>query len=152
NPARVIDIHRLPLDRIEELPDGRLKIGALVRNSELAWHEKVKSGYPLLSAAILSGASPQIRNMATTAGNILQRTRCPYFRDTASACNKREPGSGCAALEGYHRMHAILGVSDACIATHPSDLCVALAAIGADVTVRGPQGDRTIPFADFHLL
>ncbi len=151
-PARVVDINRLPLADVARTPNGGLKIGALVRNSDLAWHDEVKRNYPVLSAAILAGASPQLRNMATTAGNLMQRTRCPYFRDIASACNKREPGSGCAALDGYNRSHAVLGGSDACIATHPSDMCVALAALDAEILARGPDGERTIRFADFHLL
>src|SRR5688572_10731410 len=151
-PERLIDLNRVPLTKIERDSNGRWEIGALVRNSDLAWHAGLQREYPLLSAALLSGASAQIRNMATTAGNILQRTRCPYFRDNVSPCNKRDPGSGCAALEGYNRMHAILGGSDACIATHPSDLCVALAAIGADVIMRGPAGERSVAFRDFHLL
>jgi xanthine dehydrogenase YagS FAD-binding subunit len=151
-PARLIDVNRLPLSKIERLPGGGLKIGALVRNSDLAWHEDVKKNYPLLSAAILAGASPQVRNMATTAGNLMQRTRCPYFRDNLSPCNKREPGSGCAAIDGYNRMHAILGGSADCIATHPSDMCVALAVLEPEITVSGEAGERTIRFADFHLL
>jgi xanthine dehydrogenase YagS FAD-binding subunit len=151
-PEGVVDINHLPLTRVEPLPDGRLKIGALVRNSDLAWDDTVKRDYPALSAALLAGASPQIRNMATTAGNLMQRTRCPYFRDNVSACNKRDPGSGCAALQGYDRMHAILGGSEACIATHPSDMCVALAALDAEIVVHAHDGERTIRFADFHLL
>lgn len=151
-PQHMVDINRLPLHDIEVLADGRLRIGALVRNSDLAWNEMVRDRYPVLSAALLSGASPQLRNMATTAGNIMQRTRCPYFRDNISPCNKREPGSGCAALEGYNRSHAILGVSDACIATHPSDMCVALAALGATLTLRGPEGEREVDFLEFHRL
>lgn len=151
-PQRVIDINRLPLDRIEALSDGGLRIGAMVRNSDLAWHDAVRQRYPVLSAALLSGASPQLRNMATTAGNLMQRTRCPYFRDAISPCNKREPGSGCAAIDGYNRSHAILGVSDACIATHPSDMCVALAALDAVVVLQGPQGERRVPLLEFHLL
>lgn len=151
-PARVIDIIQLPLAAIEPRPDGSVTIGALVRNSDLAWHPFIRRHFPLLSDAILSGASAQIRNMATTAGNLLQRTRCPYFRDAFSPCNKREPGSGCAARAGYHRMHAILGTTEACIATHPSDLCVALAVLDAIVLVRTPGGSREIAFTDFHLL
>jgi xanthine dehydrogenase YagS FAD-binding subunit len=151
-PERVVDINRLSLAQIEELPGGRLKIGALVRNSDLAWHAAVQARYPVLSAAILSGATGQLRNMATTGGNLMQRTRCSYFRDNISACNKREPGSGCAALEGINRGHAILGTSEACIATHPSDMCVALAVLDAEIAVQGPSGERTIPFREFHLL
>lgn len=151
-PDTVVDINRLPLSTIERTPGGGLKIGALVRNSDLAWHDDVKRDYPVLSQAILAGASAQIRNMATTAGNLMQRTRCPYFRDNLSPCNKREPGSGCAAMEGYNRTHAILGGSGSCIATHPSDMCVALAALDADVVVQGPDGQRTIACHDFHLL
>src|SRR5881392_1824409 len=123
-PARVLDINRLPLDKIEATPDGGLKIGATVRNSDLAHHATVRRDYAVLSQAILAGASTQLRNMATTAGNLLQRTRCSYFRDTTLPCNKRAPGSGCGAIEGYNRMHAVLGASDHCIATHPSDMCV----------------------------
>jgi xanthine dehydrogenase YagS FAD-binding subunit len=151
-PARVIDINRLPLAQIETLPDGSLRVGATARNSDLAWHADVKVRYPVLAQALLSGASPQLRNMATTAGNLMQRTRCPYFRDRVSPCNKREPGSGCSALEGYNRQHAILGGSDACIATHPSDMCVALAVLDAVIIVQGPGGERRLPFAEFHLL
>ena len=151
-PSRVVDINRLPLDRIELLPNGGAKIGAMVRNSDLAWHPEIRRRYPVLSAAILSGASPQLRNMATTAGNIMQRTRCPYFRDNVSACNKRQPGSGCAAVDGYNRSHAILGGSEACIATHPSDMCVALAALNAEIVVAGQAGERHIAFGDFHQL
>src|SRR5947209_3270646 len=151
-PARLIDISRLPLKTIEETSDGGLRIGALVPNSDLAWHPKVEQRYPLLASAILAGASQQLRNMASTGGNLLQRTRCYYFYDTATPCNKREPGSGCSAINGLNRMHAILGHSDACIATHPSDMCVALAALGAKVHVTGPGGDRGIALADFHRL
>ncbi len=151
-PARVVDVNRLPLAQIEPHGDGGLKVGALVRNSDLAWHDAVRQRYPVLSEALLSGASPQLRNMATTAGNLMQRTRCPYFRDNLSPCNKREPGSGCAALDGYHRIHAVLGTSESCIATHPSDMCVALAVLDASILVQGPQGERAIPFREFHLL
>jgi xanthine dehydrogenase YagS FAD-binding subunit len=151
-PERVIDINRVPLSTIERGRDGRWFIGALVRNSELAWHAELSRDFPVLSAAILAGASTQIRNMATTAGNLMQRTRCPYFRDNLSPCNKREPGSGCAALDGFNRSHAVLGGSEACIATHPSDMCVALAALAADVTLRGPGGERSVALRDFHLL
>ena len=151
-PSQVVDINRLPLDKIEPLPGGGLKIGATVRNSDLANNATVKRDYPVLSQAILQGASAQLRNMATTAGNLLQRTRCVYFRDPAMPCNKREPGTGCSAIDGFNRMNAILGWSETCIAVHPSDLCVALAALEAIVHVSGTKGDRAIPFADFHRL
>jgi xanthine dehydrogenase YagS FAD-binding subunit len=151
-PGRLIDINRLPFDKIETVSGGGLKIGATVRNSDLAYHPTVKKDYAVLSQAILSGASAQIRNMATTAGNILQRTRCMYFRDTAMACNKREPGSGCAAITGDNRMLAILGASESCIATNPSDMCVAMAALEATVHVQGPKGSRAIPFGEFHVV
>jgi xanthine dehydrogenase YagS FAD-binding subunit len=151
NPALLVDINALPLSKIEEV-DGGLRIGALVTNSDLANHPIVLQRYAVLSEALLAGASPQLRNMATVGGNILQRTRCPYFRDTSQPCNKREPGSGCAALEGFNRMHAVLGTSDKCIATNPSDMNVALAALDATVHVTGPKGERKVPFADFHLL
>src|SRR6266478_6456147 len=151
-PARVLDINRLPLDKIDLLPDGGLKIGATVRNSDLANHLKVQQGYSVLSQAIRQGASAQIRNMATVGGNLLQRTRCVYFRDTAMPCNKREPGSGCPAITGHNRTLAILGSSDHCIATNPSDMCVAMAALEATIHLQGPKGPRAIAFADFHLL
>src|SRR5438093_11006 len=151
-PARVIDINRLPLDKIEPAPDGGLKIGATVRNSDLAHHPSVQRDYAVLSEAILAGASAQLRNMATTAGNLLQRTRCVYFRDTAMPCNKREPGSGCPAITGANRMLAILGTSEHCIATNPSDMCIAMAALEATIHVQGPKGSRAIPFGEFHLL
>jgi len=152
-PNGLVDINRLPLGQIEELPDQRVRIGALARNSDVAEHELIKTRYPMLSEALLSGASPQLRNMATVGGNLLQRTRCYYFYDPAfPACNKRKPGSGCGALEGYNRIHAILGQSEQCIATHPSDMCVALAALDAMVRVRGPNGEREIAFGDFHRL
>ena len=151
-PSRLIDISRLPLKTVEETADGGLRIGALVPNSDLAYHPLVAQRYPLLASAILAGASQQLRNMASTGGNLLQRTRCYYFYDTATPCNKREPGSGCSAINGLNRMHAILGTSEACIATHPSDMCVALAALDAKVEVVGPAGERTISFADFHRL
>jgi xanthine dehydrogenase YagS FAD-binding subunit len=151
-PTRLIDITRLPLKGIEQTADGGLRIGALVPNSDLAYHPLIAERYPLLASAILAGASAQLRNMATTGGNLLQRTRCYYFYDTATPCNKREPGSGCSAITGLHRMHAILGASEACIATHPSDMCVALAALDAKVHVAGPGGSRAIAFADFHRL
>jgi xanthine dehydrogenase YagS FAD-binding subunit len=150
-PNELIDINRLPLAQIEELPGGKgVRIGAMVRNSELAEHQLIKTRYPVLSEALLSGASPQLRNMATVGGNLLQRTRCYYFYDPAfPSCNKRNPGSGCGAIEGYNRIHAILGQSEQCIATHPSDMCVALAAL---VRVRGPNSEREIKFDDFHRL
>src|SRR5437763_10409970 len=151
-PARVIDIHRLPLDKIEATPDGGLKIGATVRNSDLAHHPIVQRDYAVLSQAILAGASAQLRNMATTAGNLLQRTRCVYFRDTAMPCNKREPGTGCSAITGSNRSLAVLGTSEHCIATNPSDMCVAMAALEATIHVQGPNSSSAIPFGDFHLL
>ena len=151
-PSRLLDINRLPLTRIEELPDGGLRIGAMVRNSDLAQNDAVRTRYPMLTQALLAGASPQLRNMATTGGNLMQRTRCYYFRDLAAHCNKRAPGSGCDALEGYNRIHAILGTSESCIATHPSDLCVALVALDAIVRVRSARTERSIPFEEFHLL
>jgi xanthine dehydrogenase YagS FAD-binding subunit len=153
-PPQLIDINRLQLTQIEELPGGKgVRIGALVRNSDLAENPLIKLRYPVLSEALLSGASPQLRNMATVGGNILQRTRCYYFYDPAfPACNKRQPGSGCGAIDGFNRMHAILGQSEHCIATHPSDMCVALAALDAVVRVQGPKGEREIPFVDFHRL
>jgi xanthine dehydrogenase YagS FAD-binding subunit len=151
-PARVIDINRLPLDKIEATPGGGLKIGATVRNSDLANHPTVQRDYAVLSQALLAGASAQLRNMATTAGNLLQRTRCVYFRDTAMPCNKREPGTGCPAITGSNRTLAILGTSEHCIATNPSDMCVAMAALEATIHVQGPNGARSIPFGDFHLL
>src|ERR1700693_4097424 len=151
-PTPLIDISRLPLRTVEETADGGVRIGALVPNSDLAYHPLIEQRYPVLSSAILAGASPQLRNMASTAGNLLQRTRCYYFYDTATPCNKREPGSGCSAINGINRMHAILGASDACIATHPSDMCVALAALEARIHAQGPGGERTMAFADFHRL
>jgi xanthine dehydrogenase YagS FAD-binding subunit len=151
-PARVIDINRLPLDKIEATSDGGLKIGATVRNSDLARHPTVERDYAVLSQALLNGASAQLRNMATTAGNLLQRTRCMYFRDTAMPCNKREPGTGCPAITGANRMLAILGTSEHCIATNPSDMCIAMAALEATIHVQGVNGARAIPFGDFHLL
>jgi xanthine dehydrogenase YagS FAD-binding subunit len=150
-PASVVDLTSLPLNAIAE-HEGGLRIGALVRNSHLAAHELIRERYPLLSEAILAGASAQLRNMATTGGNLMQRTRCYYFYDGASHCNKRSPGSGCDALEGFNRIHAILGASEHCIATHPSDMCVALCALDAGVNVESSKGSRTIPVRDFHRL
>lgn len=151
-PDRLVDINRLPLSTIEEAEEGSLRLGALVTNADTAYHPLVEQRYPLLSQAILAGASPQLRNMATNGGNLFQRTRCYYFYDVAMPCNKREPGSGCGAIGGYNRIHAILGTSDACIATHPSDMCVALAALDATIRIKGPNGERTVPIADFHRL
>jgi xanthine dehydrogenase YagS FAD-binding subunit len=152
-PGSVVDVKALPYGAVEETVGGGLRVGALVRNSDLAYHPAVRERYPVLSEALLAGASPQLRNMATVGGNLMQRTRCSYFRDAGvAACNKRLPGSGCAALEGHHRMHAILGVSPSCIATHPSDMCVAMTALDAVVHVRGLAGERAIPIADFHRL
>ena len=151
-PARLLDVNRLPLNRIEATSEGGLSIGATARNSDLAHHPAVQRDYAVLSQAILSGASAQLRNMATTAGNLLQRTRCVYFRDTAMACNKREPGSGCPAITGSNRMLAVLGTSEQCIATNPSDMCVAMAALEAVIHVQGPKGRREIAIGDFHLL
>ena len=151
-PTRVLDINRLPLDKIETTPDGGVKIGAMVRNSDLADDAGVQKDYSVLSQALLQGASAQIRNMATVGGNLLQRTRCVYFRDTAMACNKREPGSGCPAITGHNRTLAILGASEHCIATNPSDMSVALAALDATVHIQGPRGSRAVALGDFHLL
>jgi xanthine dehydrogenase YagS FAD-binding subunit len=151
-PQKVVDVTHLPFGKIETLPDGGLKIGATVRNSDLAYHPVVRKDYGVLSEAILSGASAQLRNMATTAGNLLQRTRCMYFRDTAMPCNKREPGSGCGAITGVNRGLAILGTSEHCIATNPSDMNVALAALEATIHIRGTKGERSVPIGDFHLL
>jgi xanthine dehydrogenase YagS FAD-binding subunit len=151
-PDTVVDVTGLPLDTVDELPGGELRIGALVRNSALAADRRVRTRYPVLSQALLSGASGQLRNMATVGGNLLQRTRCPYFYDATSACNKREPGSGCDALDGFNRGCAILGVSERCIAAHPSDMCVALAALDAVVEVRGTDGTRRVPLTDLHRL
>ncbi len=151
-PSGLVDVTRLPLAGVEERPDGGVRIGAAMRNSHLAGHRLIRERYPVLSEAILNGASAQLRNMATTAGNLMQRTRCYYFYDSAAHCNKRNPGSGCDAIGGFNRIHAILGASPQCIATHPSDMCVALAALDAIVNVRGPQGERSIPIGDFHRL
>ncbi len=151
-PAHLIDVNRLPLTDIEEFRGG-VRIGALVTNTDAANHALIRSRYPVLSEAILAGASPQLRNKATMGGNLLQRTRCYYFYDPSyRECNKRVPGSGCAAKDGYNRIHAILGASEECIATHPSDMCVALLALDAAVQVKGPQGERSIPMAEFHRL
>jgi len=153
HPETLIDINRLALAAIEPLPDGGLRLGALARNSDTANHPLVRQQYPLLSQAILSGASPQLRNLATNGGNLLQRTRCPYFMEPAfPQCNKRAPGSGCGAIGGFNRMHAIFGASEQCIAVHPSDMAVALAALDAVIHVRAKAGPREIPIADFHRL
>jgi xanthine dehydrogenase YagS FAD-binding subunit len=152
-PASLIDISRLPLSEVRESPaGGGVRIGALVKNSHLAANPLIADRYPLLSSAILHGASAQLRNMATTGGNLMQRTRCLYFYDTASRCNKRSPGSGCDAANGFHRMHAILGTSPHCFASHPSDMCVALTALDAQVNISGPTGERTVPIREFHNL
>jgi xanthine dehydrogenase YagS FAD-binding subunit len=151
-PTRLIDISRLPLRNVEETATGGVLIGALVPNTDLAYHPLIEERYPLLSRSILAGASQQLRNMASTGGNLVQRTRCFYFYDATTPCNKREPGSGCSAIDGINRMHAILGTSEHCIATHPSDMCVALAALEARVLVTGRDGERSIAFADFHRL
>jgi xanthine dehydrogenase YagS FAD-binding subunit len=152
HPAHLVDITGVAVKNIEALEDGGLRLGALVSNADTAYYKEVEERYPLLSHAILAGASPQLRNKATDGGNLLQRTRCYYFYDPATPCNKREPGTGCSAIKGYNRWHAIFGASEECIATHPSDMCVALAALEAKVQVTGPDGDRTIPFEDFHRL
>jgi xanthine dehydrogenase YagS FAD-binding subunit len=152
-PTHLIDVNGLGLDKIEATPEGGLRIGALVRNTELAANERVRRDYAVLSRALVAGATGQLRNMATTAGNLLQRTRCPYFYDTNQPCNKRQPGSGCGAIGGYSRQHAVVGVSDACIATHPSDMAVALRVLDANVeTIRADGSTRTIPIAEFHRL
>src|SRR6201984_431684 len=151
-PVHLIDINRFPLDKVEATPDGGLKIGATVRNSDLAHHTTVRRDYSVLSQALLQGASAQLRNMATTAGNLLQRTRCMYFRDTAMPCNKRDPGTGCPAITGANRMLAVLGTSEHCIASNPSDMCVAMAALEARIHVQGMKGSRAIPIGDFHVL
>src|SRR5438876_3706373 len=148
----LVDVAHLPYDRIELLPDGGIRIGAMVRNSDLAADRTIRQRYPVLAQALLAGASGQLRNLATTGGNLLQRTRCVYFQDISKPCNKRDPGSGCPAREGYHRNLAILGASEACIATHPSDMAVALVALDAVVRVLGPNGERTIPLTSFHRL
>jgi len=152
-PSHLVDISHLPLRGIDETPEGGLRIGALVTNTELAADDRVRQRYPMMSMALLNGASGQLRNQATTAGNLLQRTRCPYFYDVAMPCNKRQPGSGCSAITGFNRMHAILGASQACIAVHPSDMAVAAAALRANVEVQGRSGkSRTLPIADLHRL
>ncbi|MFP5391292.1 MAG: FAD binding domain-containing protein [Gammaproteobacteria bacterium] len=152
-PSHLIDVNDLALDRIEATPDGGLRVGALVKNTDLAAHERVRRDYGVLARALLAGASAQLRNQATTAGNLLQRTRCPYFYDTNQPCNKRKPGSGCGALGGFSRIHAIVGASDACIATHPSDMAVAMRVLDATIETVRPNGAlRTIPIADFHKL
>ncbi|MDZ8031818.1 xanthine dehydrogenase family protein subunit M [Nostoc sp. DedSLP04] len=151
-PSQLIDISRLEMKRIERTNEGGLSLGALVSNTAVADHPDVRRDFPILSRAILSGASQQIRNMATVGGNLLQRTRCPYYYDTAFPCNKRQPGSGCPAATGINRMHAILGASDQCVAVQPSDMCVPLAALDAVVVVEGPKGKRQIPLTDFHRL
>lgn len=151
-PDLLVDVTALPLDHVDVLPDGGLRIGAGVRNSDLAAHPLVRTRYPVLSQALLAGASGQLRNMATTAGNLLQRTRCVYFQDVTTPCNKREPGSGCSAIDGYTRYHAILGASPSCVATHPSDMAVAMTALDAVVWAVGPEGERAIPVADLHRL
>jgi xanthine dehydrogenase YagS FAD-binding subunit len=151
-PSRLIDIGRLPLCNVEATAEGGLRIGALVPNSDLAYHPLIERHYPLLASAILAGASAQLRNMASVGGNLMQRTRCAYFYDTATPCNKRAPGSGCSAIDGLNRNHAILGTSASCIATYPSDMSVALAALDALVHITGPAGDRTIALTDFHRL
>jgi len=151
-PDMLVDVRRLSSDQIEELPDGTVRIGAAVPNSDLAADRTIRSRYPMLAEALLAGASGQLRNLATTGGNLLQRTRCVYFQDVTTPCNKREPGSGCSAIEGHHKNHAILGASENCIATHPSDMAVAMAALGAIVQVRGPDGEREIPLEELHRL
>jgi len=151
-PELLIDISHLPYDRVELLADGSVRIGAAVRNGDLAADRTIRTRYPLLAHALLAGASGQLRNLATTGGNLLQRTRCVYFQDVSKPCNKREPGSGCPAREGYHRNLAIFGASEACVATHPSDMAVAMVALDAMVRVLGPSGERTIPLVHFHRL
>lgn len=151
-PRTLVDVSRLPLDRVDELPGGGVGIGATVRNSDLAAHPLIRNRYPALARALLSGASGQLRNLATTGGNLLQRTRCPYFQDVTTPCNKREPGSGCSALGGYARDAAIFGATAECVAVHPSDMAVALAAYDAVVDVLGPDGERAIPIGEFYTL
>ncbi|MGK5532191.1 FAD binding domain-containing protein [Streptomyces sp. URMC 129] len=151
-PDLLVDVTRLPFDTVETLPGGGVRVGAAVRNSDLAAEPLIRRDYPLLAAALLAGASGQLRNLATTGGNLLQRTRCPYFQDLTTPCNKRAPGTGCSALDGHHRTHAVLGASEHCVAVHPSDMAVALAALDAVVLVLGPGGERTIPIEEFHRL
>ncbi|MDO1514539.1 xanthine dehydrogenase family protein subunit M [Maribacter confluentis] len=152
NPHYLLDVNRLPYREIVEAPNGGIRLGAMVTNADTAYHSLVEKNYPLLSKAILSGASAQLRNAATNGGNLMQRTRCYYFYDTATPCNKREPGSGCSAIGGFNRIHAILGTSETCIATHPSDMCVALAALDAEIVVQGGEGERRLPILEFHRL
>ncbi|GGO77915.1 FAD binding domain-containing protein [Nocardioides deserti] len=152
SPTTLVDVSRLPLDEVTELPDGGLRIGTNVRNSDLAAHRAVRRGWPVVARALLAGASGQIRNQATTGGNLLQRTRCVYFQDVTTPCNKRDPGTGCSAIGGYGRYNAVLGASEACVTTHPSDLAVALAAVDATVVVLGQDGERRVPMSDFHRL
>ena len=151
-PTLLVDVSRLPLNAVEELDDGRVRIGTNVRNADLAAHSVIRARYPVLSQALLAGASGQLRNLATTGGNLLQRTRCVYFQNPTTPCNKREPGTGCSAVGGYTRYHAILGASEDCVATHPSDMAVALAALDAAVVILGPNGERVVPVSDFHRL
>ncbi len=151
-PQLLVDISRLPMEQVQTLPNGSVRIGANVRNSDLAAHPVIRARYPVLAQALLAGASGQLRNLATTGGNLLQRTRCVYFQDLTTPCNKRQPGSGCSAIDGYTRYHAILGASEHCIATHPSDMAVALAALDATVVTLGPDGQRRIPLVEFHRL
>ncbi|MFJ2667784.1 FAD binding domain-containing protein [Nocardia fluminea] len=151
-PGKLVDVSGLPLDQVTQLPDGGVRIGSAVRNADLAAHPAIRARYPMLSAALLAGASAQLRNLATTGGNLLQRTRCPYFQDSTVPCNKREPGSGCSAIGGFDRDHAIFGASDQCIATHPSDMAVAMAGLGAVVRVLSAVGERQIPLVDFYRL
>lgn len=152
SPDLLVDVSRLPFDRIEELSGGGVRIGATLRNSDLAAHPLIRARYPVLSQALLAGASGQLRNLATTAGNLLQRTRCVYFQDVTTPCNKRTPGAGCSAVEGHNRDHAILGASEQCVATHPSDMAVAMIALDATVNVLGREGERAIPLVDFYRL
>ena len=152
SPERLVDINGLGLDEIAELPDGSISVGALVRNSDLAAHGLIRARCPFVAQAVVAGASGQLRNMATTAGNLMQRTRCVYFQDLTTPCNKRDPGSGCSARDGFGRYNALVGASEHCLAVHPSDLCIPLAALDAAVVAAGPQGTRRIPFAEFHRL